>query len=718
MASKTTTSRPGFKQEFVAVSGMFIALFLFLSLLSTTLETPANWCGDIGLLISQVLFGFVGWCAYLLAALLFIMAALFFGPRMSFERLPQVTLGFTGAVISFCGLLSACSIREPEWLEWGGFLGRSFFAILDSVLGTGGTLLVLVLLFLISLMLAVQFSPYQVVRLVGRSIWGLVAFFGRTLKAIWCFLFARKSSAKKAVSATESAAASSAKKEPAVAEAASGVPLLKAQPEKIADEEDDEEFATKPLARGDWKLPPLSLLTKNVQEHQAVDEEVYYKISKQLEQKLKNFGVSGNVVGISPGPVVTTYEFSPAPGVKINKIVGLADDLALGLKARSVRVVGSIPGKAALGIEIPNENREIVYIRDLLSAEAYRKTPSKLTVGLGLDVVGNLAVGNLAKMPHLLIAGATGAGKSVGINTIIASLLYNATPDEVRFLMIDPKRIELSGYEGIPHLLHPVVVDPKLASRALNWAVREMERRYRMLEEAKVKSFDSYNEVAEEKMPYIVIIVDELADLMMVASKDVEAAIARLAQMARAAGMHLILATQRPSVDVLTGLIKANFPTRIAFRVSSKIDSRTILDSSGAEHLLGQGDMLYLGPGASHLQRIHGAYISEQETAAIVDFLKKQGSSAYDDSIVEEIERESVAGDGNGEEDYDDRYDEAVQFVTEAGQASISMVQRRLRVGYNRAARMIEMMERDGIVGPADGAKPREVLVRGDYTSS
>jgi DNA segregation ATPase FtsK/SpoIIIE, S-DNA-T family len=412
--------------------------------------------------------------------------------------------------------------------------------------------------------------------------------------------------------------------------------------------------------------------------------------------------------------VVTTYEYAPAPGVKINKIVGLADDLALGLKAQSVRVVGSVPGKAALGIEIPNDIRKIVHIRELLGTEKYRANSHKLTIALGLDVVGNLAMANLAKMPHLLIAGATGAGKSVGINTIIASILYNATPEEVRFLMVDPKRIELSGYEGIPHLLHPVVVDPKLASRALNWAVREMERRYRRLEEARVKSFDSYNESCPEKLPYIVVIVDELADLMMVASKDVEAAIARLAQMARAAGIHLILATQRPSVDVLTGLIKANFPTRISFKVSSKIDSRTILDASGAEHLLGAGDMLLLAPGTASLQRIHGAYISEKETADIVNFWKKQGGSAYDESVLQEMEKEdSVLGD-EGEEEFDERYDEAVALVLEAGHASISMVQRRLRVGYNRAARMIEKMEREGVVGPADGARPREVIVRND----
>jgi S-DNA-T family DNA segregation ATPase FtsK/SpoIIIE len=402
--------------------------------------------------------------------------------------------------------------------------------------------------------------------------------------------------------------------------------------------------------------------------------------------------------------------------VKINKIAGLADDLALGLKAQSVRVVGSVPGKAALGIEIPNEVRQVVYIRELIGTEKYRSNSHKLTIALGLDVIGNLAMANLAKMPHLLIAGATGAGKSVGINTIIASILYNATPQEVRFLMVDPKRIELSGYEGIPHLLHPVVVDPKLASRALNWAVREMERRYLLLEEARVKSFDSYNEINEEKLPYIVVIVDELADLMMVASKDVEAAIARLAQMARAAGIHLILATQRPSVDVLTGLIKANFPTRISFKVSSKIDSRTILDASGAEHLLGAGDMLFLAPGTANIKRIHGAYISEKETADIVEFWKRQGSSGYDEAVMQEIEKEPTDAGAGSDDDFDERYDEAVALISEAGQASISMVQRRLRVGYNRAARMIEMMEKEGIVGPADGAKPREVIVRNNYT--
>lgn len=711
MVQKLESSRPGLKQEALAVFGIFVSLFLFLSLISVNLKTKGNWCGEIGQLIARGLFGFTGLGAYLLPTLLLLLSFLFFGPKMSFDRLPQIIAGLTGAVISFCGLLSSLVIKDPTYFNAGGFLGKTGFSLLNSVVGDGGTILVFILIFLISLMISTQFSPYQVMVLV----WQMPRRCRELLQPHPDRVKEKKrggagSRIDMDIPAPERVAA-----EPQVLLTAA-VPEVK-EPAAIAQETAaDLAFAAKPVARGDWRLPPLTLLSKGNQVQKKIDNEVYYKISKQLEQQLKNFGVSGTVVGISPGPVVTTYEYSPAPGVKINKIVGLADDLALGLKAQSVRVVGSVPGKAALGIEIPNEMRQIVYIRELIAAETYREHSHKLSIALGLDVVGNLAMANLAKMPHLLIAGATGAGKSVGINTIIASILYNATPEEVRFLMVDPKRIELSGYEGIPHLLHPVVVDPKLAARALNWAVREMERRYRLLEEARVKSFDSYNEVNSEKLPYIVVIVDELADLMMVASKEVETAIARLAQMARAAGIHLILATQRPSVDVLTGLIKANFPTRISFKVSSKIDSRTILDTSGAEHLLGAGDMLFLAPGTSHIKRIHGAYISEKETSDIVEFWKKQGNSSYDDAMMQEIENEEDSNGIGEEEESDERYDEAVALVTQTGQASISMVQRRLRVGYNRAARMIEMMEKEGVVGPADGAKPREVIVRNDYT--
>ena len=482
-------------------------------------------------------------------------------------------------------------------------------------------------------------------------------------------------------------------------------------------DEDDEDFQVTPVTSGEYRLPGIGLLDKVDSGDNEVNLEHYYAVSKKLEDKLRDFGISGKVEGISPGPVVTTYEFAPAPGIKITRIVSLADDLAMGLKAESVRIVGSIPGKAALGIEIPNPQREIVYIRDIISSETFKNASSRLTIGLGKDVVGQAVVADLAKMPHLLIAGATGSGKSVGINSIICSILFKSTPDEVRFLMIDPKRIELSGYENIPHLLHPVVVDPKMANRALQWAVREMERRYMLLDEKRVKSFASYNQVVEdeEKLPLIVIVVDELADLMMVSSRDVEESIARLAQMARAAGMHLILATQRPSVDVLTGLIKANFPTRISFKVFSKIDSRTILDMSGAEHLLGDGDSLFLPPGKARMQRIHGSYISEKETERVIEFLKEQGTARYDKSVLEAVEEENGEHDSIGADEYDEKYDAAVALVCETGQASISMVQRRLRVGYNRAARMIEIMEKEGLVGPGDGSKPREVLARKSY---
>ncbi len=701
------TMHPGFKKESAAVLGVFVSIFLTLALVSHYQNANANWCGEVGQLISEILIGFLGRGSFLLAALLFLASFLFLGPQMSFERLPQIVFGLTGAVVSFCALLSAMALYDQRFLEAGGFIGKTVFRLIRLMLGEAGTVLTLLLLFLISMMISTQFSPYSLCSFLlrtGRSILGW----------LWGGVFGKgqKESVEKERQIVIRRTGPSL--DPISLPLPSS-PVVKELPKVAGPADKEDAFTLRPVARGEWKLPSLTLLKKNKQVQKEVDEEIYYAISKQLEQKLSNFGVSGKVVGISPGPVVTTYEYAPAPGIKINKIVGLADDLALGLKAQSVRVVGSVPGKAALGIEIPNAFRQIVYIRDLLGSDNYLNNSSKLSIALGLDVVGNAVIGDLARMPHLLIAGATGAGKSVAINTIIASILYNATPDEVRFLMVDPKRIELSGYEGIPHLLHPVVVEPKMASRALQWAVREMERRYRLLEEAKVKGFDSYNENAKEKLPYIVVIVDELADLMMIASKDVEGSIARLAQMARAAGIHLILATQRPSVDVLTGLIKANFPTRISFKVSSKIDSRTIIDTSGAEHLLGAGDMLYLPPGSAGLLRIHGAYISEDETTRLVAFLRKQGSANYDDSVIEEIETETSTAASGDEVETDDRYDEAVSIVCESGQASISMLQRRLRVGYNRAARMIETMEQEGIVGPADGARPREVLVRNSY---
>jgi S-DNA-T family DNA segregation ATPase FtsK/SpoIIIE len=432
------------------------------------------------------------------------------------------------------------------------------------------------------------------------------------------------------------------------------------------------------------------------------------KQAKILAGKLHDFGIDGGVTQVLPGPVVTMYEFEPASGIKVSRIVNLADDLALGMKALSVRIVAPVPGKAVVGIEIPNPHREPVWLREILASPAFQQAPSKLVLALGKDILGTASVTDLAQIPHLLIAGATGSGKSVGLNSMICSILINATPDEVKFIMIDPKMLELSVYDGIPHLIAPVVTHPKKAAAALHWAVEEMERRYRLLAEHGVRGIDGYNQAhPEQRLPYIVVVIDELADLMLVARRDVEDSLTRLAQMARAAGIHLLVATQRPSVDVLTGIIKANFPARISFQVSSRTDSRTILDSIGAERLLGKGDMLFLPPGTSTLLRIHGAYVSEAEIKRLVDDLRTQQAPAYDVSIFTVTSDEPVEP-----EEGDDKYDEAVALVARLGQASASLMQRHLRIGYNRAARLIDTMQREGVVGPADGSRPREVYIK------
>lgn len=469
----------------------------------------------------------------------------------------------------------------------------------------------------------------------------------------------------------------------------------------------------RPPARSDYELPPLSFLESDSQEKTQVDEEGLKLNSKLLETKLKDYGVDGRITEIHPGPVITMYEFEPASGVKVNKIVNLEDDLALTMGGKSVRIIAPLPGKAAVGIEIPNNLRETVWLKDIIGHSRFQKSTQKLSLALGKDTEGIPFVSDLARMPHLLVAGATGSGKSVSINSMVLSLLYKMSPREARLIMVDLKMLELSIYEGIPHLLLPVVTSPRRAALALQWAVKEMERRYEVLSKKSARNIDSYNRQVEakEQLPLIVIIIDELADLMMTTSHEVERLITRLAQMARAAGIHLILATQRPSVDVITGLIKANFPARISFKVTSKHDSRTIIDTVGSEHLLGAGDMLFMSGGSSHLLRIHGAYVSEHEILKVVEHCKNQGKPEYlEESVLKELEQKEEAADSQAEEGAEDElYDQAVSLVTETRQASISMVQRRLRIGYNRAARLIERMEREGVVGPADGAKPREV---------
>jgi len=481
--------------------------------------------------------------------------------------------------------------------------------------------------------------------------------------------------------------------------------------------------ATRRVDYNDYTLPMMEFLNEAPPHSEQADAELL-SLATRLAEKCKEFNVTGQIKHICPGPVVTTYEFKPDPGVKYSRVVSLVDDLCLALKAESVRI-DRMPGKPHVGIEVPNPRRETIFLREVLESRAFQESGSKLTIALGKTIDGLNYVADLAKMPHLLIAGTTGAGKSVGVNALIVSILYRARPDEVKFILIDPKRLELGLYEDIPHLATPIIVDPKLASRSLKWAVAEMERRYRDLAGWGVRNIDGYNtEIMRRNLikeyddkgepwkplPYIVIIIDELADLMMTSGREVEESITRLAQMARAVGIHLVLATQRPSVDVITGLIKANFPSRISFRVSSKIDSRTIIDTNGAEQLLGRGDMLFLPPGTSRLIRVHGAYIEEKEISRIVTHIKAQGPPSYDETITQSDE-EALGLDASGGE-HDELFEEALRICVEMKRASTSVLQRRLRIGYGRAAAILDVMEREGLIGQADGSRPRPVLGR------
>ena len=491
------------------------------------------------------------------------------------------------------------------------------------------------------------------------------------------------------------------------------------------------------IAAGGYKLPPSSLLHRG-EDHQAINEAEVKALAEVLTEKCAEFSVGGAVTQINPGPVVTTYEFKPDAGVKYSRITSLSDDLCLALRAESI-LIERMPGKSTVGIQVPNHNRETIWLREVVESQEFLGTKSKLTLAMGKDINGRIITADLATMPHLLIAGSTGSGKSVAINAMIMSILYKSTPEQVRLILVDPKRLELGIYEGVPHLYVPIITEPKLAANALRNAVREMERRLKVLAAKGVRNLEQYNklfesdtpslfedESDEKPLPQIVIIIDELADLMMLDQSNVEESITRLAQMARAVGIHLVLATQRPSVDVITGLIKANFPSRISFRVATKIDSRTILDANGAESLLGKGDMLYLPSGSARVHRLHAPYTSEKETHAVVEFWRAQAQAQYEQKFLEvpKEEREAVAGsaaDGasgdDGEGEHDELYHDAVRLVIEFGKASTSLLQRRLRIGYGRAAHLIDLMQNDGIVGPADGPKPREVLKKPDWLS-
>ena len=484
-----------------------------------------------------------------------------------------------------------------------------------------------------------------------------------------------------------------------------------------------------PKSHNGFRLPPSTLLHRS-EESQVVREEELRTEAQVLVEKCAEFDVTGQVVQINPGPVVTTFEFRPEAGVKYSRVTGLSEDLCLAMRAESI-LIERMAGKSTVGIQVPNHTRETIWLRDVIEAENFGHSKSKLTLAMGKDINGRIVTADLATMPHVLIAGSTGSGKSVAINAMIMSVLYKATPEQVRMILVDPKRVELGMYEGIPHLFTPIITEPKLAANALRNAVREMERRLKLLASRSVRNIDQYNKLfengtpslfddqeEEKPLPYIVIIIDELADLMMLDKANVEESVTRLAQMARAVGIHLVLATQRPSVDVITGLIKANVPTRMSFRLATKVDSRTILDSNGAESLLGRGDMLFLPPGTSRLQRVHAPFVTEKEIAAVTDFWKKQGDAEYVQGFLESPKDDKgreLDMSADGDDADDELFEDAVRLVMEFGKASTSLLQRRLRIGYGRAAHLIDMMERDGIVGPAEGSKPREILKPPDW---
>jgi len=728
--------------EILGILLFALSVLLFLSLFSYHATDPSlsvsaspqkyqNIIGKFGAWVADFLFQLFG-----LAAVLLPLPLLCIGYRKlrvrSFEYPYIKALGFFSTLLAVATGLTLLSPRLPEWANFtpGGVFGILLSEGLLGSFNRTGTLIIVATILVLSLVLTTRFSIDALLSWASRYRGGLFSGIRDRLRQWRRRRKNRRELARLKKEKRELVTQPLPNKLSMESQGQGAIELSQGEEQTLtvslphSPASEIKTASVKSEFRTHYKLPSLDLLKKQVEETRF-DEQQLVVTARKLTERCAEFEVFGRVLQIHPGPVVTTFEFKPDPGIKYSRITNLADDLCLALKAESIRI-DRVPGKNTVGIEVPNQERRTIYLSEALSSKAFQESESLVTLGIGELINGSPFVADLAKMPHLLIAGATGSGKSVGLNCMVCSMLYKADPQDVRFIMVDPKRLELGLYEDIPHLLTPIVTDPKKAANALNWAVREMEQRYKLLAQEGVRNIDQFNQVVEEgegrkdneelaRLPYIVIIVDELADLMMSAGKEVEFAVTRLAQMARAVGIHLILATQRPSVDVLTGLIKANFPCRISFRVSSKVDSRTILDANGAEALLGMGDMLFLSPETARPIRIHGGFISEKEIASIVRFLKRQAEPEYQEEVLDGDQAEtddSMIGLGDME---DKLYEEAARFVVEAGRASTSLLQRRFRVGYGRAARLLDMMEHEGVVGPSEGSKPREVLVPPGY---
>ncbi len=662
--------------------------------------TPAEQhglTGPVGVWLGWATFQSFGYAGFLLPILLGAWGtSAFLRPIVVRGWVPLAGLG--ALLIAAAGLLSQAT-RVRAGAIGGGLVGYATTGVLQAGFGDVGTWLMLIAAFPIGVLCVTRISYAAVVRITTSRLTRLKR---------------RKAQSAPAVRVPAELPAAV---EPQAAEAlALPVVVEPSRPHGRLAEQGLAWQETFDFGRGGaatFQLPPVGLLKVPPASELKRTREELQDNAETIRRKLQDFEVEGRIVQVSPGPIITSYEFEPAAGVKISQVVNLGDDLALALKSASVRIVGPIPGRGTVAIEVPNSEAATVYLREIFVSAEFAESKGKLPLALGKDVTGTPVVSDLTSMPHLLVAGATGSGKSVGLNSMICSILYKATPADVRFLLIDPKRLELSVYEGIPHLLAPVVTDAKEAAARLRWIVGKMDERYRTLQVKQVRNIEGYNKAVgpEERLPYWVVVVDELADLMMVSAGEVQTSLVRLAQIARAVGIHLIIATQRPSVDVVTGLIKANFPTRIAFQVASKVDSRTVLDGNGAEQLLGRGDMIFVPPGANKQMRVHGAWVADDEVRAVCDFLRKQGTAVYEE-VVLATEEEVTAG---ADADRDELYWDAVHLVIGQRQASISFLQRRMRLGYPKAARFIDMMEQDRVIGPGDGAKPREVLVGPEY---